>query len=145
MPRLLLFVPCERVIVGQGDASASLIIILHELQIHTGVAPQNLLQLHHFSVFSQWYKLPEDEGKTFEQRIALTLGSENPVVENVTTFKMTARMHRATVYIPRFPVLKSGEYSLTLSLREQSQAQWQAVGVYPINVTQVPQMQPQVQ
>jgi len=128
--------------------SASLIIIIQELQIQKGVqqnAPAPLV-LHHFSVFSQWNKLPDDEGKTFEQRIAMALGNEKPVLENISVVQMTAaRLHRTVVTFQAFPTLKAGEYDLTLSLRVQGESHWpEPIAIYPIYVKQVPELQTQV-
>jgi hypothetical protein len=140
MPRLVLFVPCDRVIFGFGDMSASLIIILQDLQIANPpiVSP---IVFHHFSVFSQWYKLESDEGKTFEQRIALTYGEEKPLLENIATFQMTQQWHRISANFQAFPPLKPVEYALTLSVREQGNSQWPSpIASYPINVKQAPQV-----
>ena len=96
---------------------------------------------HHFSVFSQWYKLESDEGKTFEQRIALTYGEEKPLLENIATFQMTQQWHRISANFQAFPPLKPVEYALTLSVREQGNSQWPSpIASYPINVKQAPQV-----
>jgi hypothetical protein len=134
MPKLVLFAPCDRVIFGYGDMSASLIIILQDLKLFNvqNTAP---LVFHHFSVFSQWYKSEGDEGKIFEQKIALTYAAENPVLENITTFQMTAQWHRISTNFQKFPVLKPIEYALTLAVRGQGDSVWPPpIGNYPINV-----------
>jgi hypothetical protein len=146
MPRVLLFVPCERVIFGIGDQSASLIVIINNLQFHTETIPINAIALSRFSVFSHWYRSPGDEGKAFEQKVALSYMNEDPVLENITPFQMLMQLHRLVVNFAKFPALKIGEYNLTLSIREQGESQWpQPVANYPINVTHVPQLQPQIQ
>jgi hypothetical protein len=146
MPRVLIFVPCERVIFGIGDQSSSLIVIINNLQFHTQAVPTNVVQLSRFSVFSHWYRSSGDEGKTFEQRVALAYMDENPVLENVTSFQMPEQLHRIVVNFTKFPAMKIGEYALTLSIREQGEAQWsRSLASYPINVTHVPQLQPQIQ
>ena len=147
MPRLILFAPCERVIFGYGDMSASLIIIIQELQVKKEVPKDNTMIFHQFSVFSQWIKSPDDEGKTFEQKIAMACGNEKPVLENISVIQMTtARLHRAVVTFRSFPALKAGEYDLTLSIRVQGESQWpQPIASYPINVTVEPELRPQIQ
>jgi hypothetical protein len=105
----------------------------------------NVLLLYRFSVFSQWYRLPGDEGKAFEQRVAMACGNETPILENITAFTMPARLHRVNNNFQRFPAgLKPGEYDLTLSIRTQGELQWpQPVASYPISVTDAPRLQPQ--
>lgn len=140
MPRLLLFTPCERVIFGVGDMSASLIVILQDLQITIPQVPAPVA-IRHFSVFSQWYKLEQDEGKTFEQRITLAHGDEKPVLENITSFQMGNQWHRISANFQSFPVLKAVEYALSLSVRERGSTEWPApIASYPINIKQAPQV-----
>jgi hypothetical protein len=145
MPRLLLFAPCERVIFGHGDKSASLIIILQQLQIQSEI-PKDAMLIINFSVFSQWYRSSGDEGKIFEQRVALVSGNEKPILENITAFQMTEKLHRIAANFSRFPTLEAGEYDLTLSIRPQGESQWsQPVASYPITMVKVPPLQPLVQ
>ena|ERR1700676_4828666 len=147
MPRLILFAPCERVIFGYGDMSASLIIIMQELQVKKEIPKDATIIFQQFSVFSQWIKSPEDEGKTFEQKITMACGNEKPAVENISVFQMTAaRLHRAVVTFRSFPALKAGEYDLSLSIRVQGESRWPPpIASYPMNVTLESELQPQIQ
>ncbi len=142
MPRALLFAPCERVIFGAGDQSASLIIILQELQVFDKV-PSNALTFSRFSVFSQWYDPLPDKEKVFEQRVALAYMDESPILENVMAFQMTTRLHRTVVNFAKFPAVKSGEHNLTLSVRPQGETHWPPpISTYPMYVTIPSQAQP---
>lgn len=146
MPRLLIFAPCDRVIFGMGDQSASLIMILHTLQLHGEIPPSTAPVLYRFSVFSQWFKSPSDEGKTFEQKVSLAYGRENPLLENVTAFQMAGQMHRIVANFQRMPTMKAGECELTLAIRQQGESQWsEPIASYPINILEAPKPQPQVQ
>lgn len=149
MPRLLLFAPCERVILGQGDNSASLIVVIQEMQFH-GVLkkgeelPKDAAAVARFVIFSQWHKSVEDEGKTFEQRIVLSIQNEEPILESVAEFRMTDRLHRMMANVPMLPFIKQGEYSLKLFVREKGERDWgKALADYPITVSHVLQFQPQ--
>jgi hypothetical protein len=132
-----------------GDQAASLIVILHALQTFSNPVPASVAianPLYRFSVFSQWYRSSDDDGKTFEQRVAMALGNENPVLENITPFQMSTPMHRITAGFNKLPILKAGEYDLTISIRIQGETQWsQPVGTYPLNITEVPKVQPTIQ
>lgn len=148
MPRVLIFAPCDRVIFGIGDQSASLIMILHGLQLQGEATPAIVPILYRFSVFVQWYKSADDEGKIFEQKVSLALGDTNPVLENVTSFQMTTNLHRIVANFQKLPALTPGEYNLTLSIRMQGEAEWsQPIASYPVNIMEAPkpQIQPLVQ
>jgi hypothetical protein len=148
MLKPLIFAPCERVIIGMGDQSASLIVILHGLQMHAGAIPPESMLLSRFSVFTQWYKSPDEEGKTFEQRVAMVYENESPVLENIVAFKMTeSTTHRVITNFQKFPALtKYGEYTLTLSIRAQGESAWPIpVATYPLAITLVPKATTQVQ
>jgi hypothetical protein len=121
-------------------------MVLQSLQTYGGTVPNPPAAslLYRFSVFSQWYKSADDEAKTFEQRVAMGLGNENPILENITPFQMPAQLHRITANFNKLPTFKAGEYDLTISIRTQGESQWsQPIASYPINVTEVSKLQPQ--
>ncbi|HEY6945217.1 MAG TPA: hypothetical protein VI431_08750 [Candidatus Acidoferrum sp.] len=143
MPRLLVFAPCERVIFGQGDNSASLIVIIQQMQFQIPAGqpiPPGAGAFAHFAIFSQWQRLPADTDKTFEQRLLLSVGNENPVFDAIAEFQMTDRLHRVVANVPVMPVLHPGEYSLKIFVREKGQQNWgNFVGDYPLEVVHIPQ------
>lgn len=147
MPRLLIFAPCERVILGQGDNSATLVTVIQQMQFQVPSGqpiPEGAGVFARFSIFSQWYKLPADTNRTFEQRIVLSIANENPILEAVTEFQMTERLHRLIASVPMLPVMHPGEYSLKLFLREKGQQDWgRPVADYPFEVTHAQQLQVQ--
>ena len=146
MPRILIFAPCDRVIFGIGDQSASLIMILHALQIHGETVPTTASLLYRFSVFSQWYKSPGDDGKTFEQKVSLAYENENPILENVTSFQLPGQVHRIVVNFQRIPTMKAGECMLTLTIRKLGESQWSPpIASYPVSILEAPKPQPQIQ
>jgi hypothetical protein len=146
MPRLLLFAPCDRVIFGIGDQAASLILILHALQTYSEPIPTPNNPLYRFSVFSQWYRTPGDEGKTFEQRVAMACGSETPVLENITAFQMPTQMHRIATHFNKLPPFKPGEYDLKILIRTQGEPQWsQPIAIYPMSITELPKSEKPIQ
>jgi hypothetical protein len=124
-----------------GDQAASLIIILHHLQIPNETPASDANLLYRFSVFSQWCKLPEDEGQTFEQKVIIAYGDEQPILQSATTFQMSGQMHRIVTNFNRIPTLKPGELTLALSIRTQGESDWpKPIASYPINITQVPKV-----
>src|SRR2546422_22709 len=91
MPRLLLFAPCERVIIGQGDNSVSLIVVIQEMRFQKFAQEQEIKEDQavpaRFTIFSQWYVSSGDEEKTFEQRITLGFAGEKALIEATAEFQ----------------------------------------------------------
>src|SRR5712691_4610155 len=72
MPKLLLFAPCEKVIIAQYGNTASLITILQELTVSVPPdvqIPADAKVPVQWYGFSLWQKQPGDEGKRYEQQI----------------------------------------------------------------------------
>jgi hypothetical protein len=124
-----------------GDQAASLIIILHHLQIPNEIPPSDVNLLYRFSVFSQWQKLSADEGKTFEQNVSIAFGNEEPILHSATVFKITGQVHRIVTNFNRIPTLRPGELTLSLSIRTQGDSEWpKPIATYPITISQVPKV-----
>lgn len=144
MPKLTIFTPCEKVIIGQGNNAASIIDIIQGLQFKTLIPSQQIDEktgvFARFSIFAQWHRLPSDEGKTFEQKITLARPGEKPVLEALTEFQMTEQLHRVTAVSDLLPYLPIGEYQLCLFLRQKGTQDWPATPIadYPIDVTHTP-------
>ena len=127
MPRLLLFAACEKVIVDQANV-ISLISLLQEvnLEIPPDVAlpAEAKLAPMMWNILSIWEQEPGDQGKDFEQRIAITLESGETIVEIANApFQMKARQHRnigRVVGIPIEPRL----YYIRTWLKEKSDLEW---------------------
>lgn len=148
MPKLLVFAPCERVILGQGDNSASLIGLLQEMKFEGTIigreAPKDAGVFVKFSIFSQWCMVPGDQGKTFEQRIAIMSKNEKSVIEAVSEFAMTEKFHRIIANVQGLPFAMAGEYEVMVSLREKGSVNWsEPVASYPIQITHAIQFQAQ--
>src|SRR2546421_13020416 len=73
MPKLLAFLPCETVIIADNNTT-SLITVLEQLTVaHPANAelPHNAQIPKTWHVYCLWQRLPEDEGKKYEQRFLL--------------------------------------------------------------------------
>lgn len=149
MPRLLIFAPCERVILGQGDNSASLIVIIQDMQF---VAPQQVDALPkdagaavRLALYSQWHRTAGDEGKTFQQRIVFARANDEATIFDATTdFQMTENSHRIIANIPVLPFLEPGQYEFRVSIKEKRDEAWTKPFLnYPVNISVI--MQPQLQ
>lgn len=139
MPKLLIFVPCEKVIIAQGDNSASLITVIQDLKF-AGVVPaegipEDAAVPARMAIFCQWKMLPEEVGKVFEQRITLGATEEKPVVEAVNEFQVADQLQRTIAYVETLPFLKPGQYSMTLFIRRKGETEWpKEIAEYPMKV-----------
>jgi hypothetical protein len=147
MPKLVVFAPCERVIFGQGDNTASLIVLVQRMDFQVPTdqpLPERAGAFARLAIFSQWHRVPEDSEKVFEQKLTLGMEGEKLILEAVTEFKMLQRVNRLVGQIPILPLVKPGEYSFKLFIREKGEQVWGApVGEYPIEIVHVKQLQPQ--
>ncbi len=142
MPKLLVFAPCEKVIISQDENTPTLIAILSDI---SGVykADQKLeagtLAPLRWSVFTMWSQEPTDDGKVFQLNIRLVSPSPaNKVILHVVSdFTMTAPAHRQTGQLHAIPVGQNGRWSIDLYLREKGAPDWPATPLasYPLTIT----------
>ena len=138
MPKLLLFIPSQKTILDQRDNSFTLISTIENItaQITEGEMPSNAALPLSWEISTVWYQIPEDQGKTFEQRVELIGPNGASLMEVQATFQMGFRTQRNLGVVPGFPVGQSGEHQLRLSLREANSLQnWTTVAEYPILIT----------
>jgi len=134
MPRLLIFVPCEKVIVGE-DKSLHLISVLESWKVSLDeVPPENAAFAMRWDIFTLWYRLPEDEDKEFVQTCDLIAPSGQIAFTSELSFRMTALTHRNTVNVFGMPISR-GDYEVVLYLSERGAEKDRArVSVYPLRV-----------
>jgi len=134
MPRILIFAPCEKVLVDQATNSISLIGVLQEF--HYKVPPrqpapsQNVSLPMNWSVLSLWQEEPSDAGIQYEQKILLENEAGTSLMENVTSWKFTATSHRIIAKIAGLPV--SRKLDLHLFYRIAVTGDWTRAATYPI-------------
>jgi hypothetical protein len=145
MPRLLLFAPCEKVIIGLVDNSLSLISVMTELHVAIphdvpSNPPATVMGYGSWSVLTLWEQLAsEGDSSSFEQRITLADPFGVGCIETVTPFQMTKQEHRIFGTIPGFPVSPAGTYTLRLYLRPSGQNEWGAeIASFPMRLVHEP-------
>jgi len=140
MPKLLLFAPCQKAIIDEVDKSVSLVGVMHGFNFQaigeppSATLPTNVVIPMNWAMVSIWLRLPEDNDKTFEQLIELITPDNTKVQASTQAFQMTTRTHQIAMSANTFPVGKTGEYKLVLSLREIEQTPWVQILEYPIVV-----------
>jgi hypothetical protein len=139
MPRLLLFAPCERVIVEDGSNAISLISVLQELTVSGGTRtpPPHGLVPQRWFVLSIWARDGDESSlQGFEQSVTLNGPDGKTFLEVRTNFEIAQKNHRNVALIEGFPV-GPGRYHLTLRIRPVGQEDWKDAADYPIDLIHV--------
>ncbi|HZI17302.1 MAG TPA: hypothetical protein VEY09_01775 [Pyrinomonadaceae bacterium] len=141
MPKLLMFAPCDRVIINKRDNTTSLISIIEAFSIDipegTKLRDEEMKIPIKWSVLSLWERQHGEEGKQFEQRTQLVLPNGKQALDGSTMldFVSTSNRFRAVNEVVGFPVSPAGACVLKLSIREVGQEAWQDVADYSIFIT----------
>jgi hypothetical protein len=141
MPTLLLFAPCEKVIVDQ-DNVVSLISILQEANVQLTSAdapPENASAPMQWAIFTFWKKDDGDGANTFEQRAALASASGAILLESVATLELMLPFQRVVHLITGLPVGTAGKHAIKLWLRQKADppGEWKEVASFPLTINHV--------
>jgi hypothetical protein len=144
MPRLLIFAPCEKVILD-NQRSAHLIGLLQQWKSERmpGVPeepiPENAAAPTPWAIFTLWYRTAEDGDTEFVQTCELITPSGRVAFSIDLKFTMTAISHTNTVNVVGLPVYP-GEYQLRLYLSETGREKERGapLSTFPLIVTAAP-------
>jgi len=118
LPRLLIFAPCNKVLIDQ-DNNISLISIFQDVRIPKPEnIPHDAQAVIQWDVLTVWGQVPEDDGRTYEQDVMVFGPDGSMTAHTKLQFSMAARTYRNISKIYGFPVSREGEYSLTLKLKD---------------------------
>jgi len=143
LPKVLLFAPCERVLVNDLDNNISLITVLQEISISI-TSPEKLPDesnvVTRWEILAVWIREPSDDGKRFEQVCTMSMPDGRNLTPFRVVFSMEKRAHRQVVTLRGFPVSKvPGECVLKLWLREDVEdAPLQQVAEFPLQLKHDP-------
>jgi hypothetical protein len=129
---LLMFAPCERVIIGgEGDNTASLIAILQGFEVDESELTSQLSQVSEHKdekapvpvlpmtwfVFSLWEN--DYSGRRFKQRFEIRSPNGKTMIGGDADINLRpdTRFHRVTGKLPGFPISGLGDYMLVLLLK----------------------------
>ena len=137
MPRLLLFAPCEKVAVDEGN-NPTLVSILMEWTVSAArdvrQLPENAIVPQRWVIFALWYRLPEDEDREFVQTCELKSQSGRILLTGQISFRMTTIAHRNTMNVAGLPITP-GVYELSVYLSEKNSLKERELrGTYPLVV-----------
>jgi len=138
MPKLLIFVPCERVIVSGsegGDNTASLIAILEGVEVLKKV-PLDAAVPKPWVIFSLWTRSNGDEDKNYEQICDMVAPSGKVAITSTLQFRFALRNHRINVHVNGLPIGEDGTYLLILYLQEVGKPETKTeYATFPISVS----------
>ncbi len=138
MPRLLFFAVCQKPIIDREDGSISLMTIINGLKLPAQVeqpVSSDAATSFGWGAVAQWRQVPEDAGKTYEQRIQIIRPDGTGSGDSVILFAFLENIHTNAIRGDSFPVGPSGEYTVRLSVREVGdQNEWEDVANWPIDV-----------
>lgn len=141
MPKLLVFAPCEKVIIDTEN-NASVITILQEVSLDVQIAdklPDAAVPITWY-VFALWMRQSEEEvGRRFEESCDLIIPGGKTIAIARNTFTMPERSHRSVVKVLGFPIFRTpGEAELKLSIREAEGGESREVASFPLLLNHQP-------
>jgi hypothetical protein len=138
MPKLLIFVPCEKIIIDAGG-NASLIVLLQDIGLEVPAktpVPREAVTPKEWAIFTAWKIATEDFGRTFKQVVQLLWpdGKEfkNGAIGFVPEDKKA--VHQIQMNIVGFPVGQVGPITINMWL-EDKEKKIGEVYSYIMNVT----------
>jgi hypothetical protein len=125
MPKLYVFVTCEKVIVGQ-DGKASLIDLFNELTTFISEdrltsVPANAVTPKEWAVFTSWEREPQDDGKKYIQEIQVLNPDGTPFGETLSvpfTMPLEKTHHQIVSTFQGFPIGVQGMHSVRMLVKK---------------------------
>jgi len=144
MPQLLIFAPCEKVIISQDENNPTLIALFQEIGAEfelldikseqtKAIAP--IIPLR-WSIFALWRASEGDLNKHFTQVTKFITPSGKVVIDQSVDFHMEKQSQRVVAHVPGIPVGGgSGTWLLQVFIHEVGQLMpTAATGTYPLEV-----------
>ncbi len=141
MPRLLLFAPCEKLIVDE-DGNPTLFTVIQNISVSVPAGqeiPSDVMTPQGWDVLTLWHPEPGDEGKTFHERLEFEQpGGSVPIRGTVKFMFSDGKTQRNKTHVQGFPVGRAGVCWLKLWLHaEGADPSPNPIATFPISVTHV--------
>lgn len=135
MPKLLFFVPCERVIVDDIGKQVSMISVVESLTVSpVENFPEDAAIPLQWMTLAFWRREAGEENRDFEERVQIVSPSGEAYAEDAVTFKMHMLNHRVRHSFFGIRVGRDGDTLIKLSVRSVGSEEWQEVAAFPIHV-----------
>ena len=122
MPKLIAFLPCEKIIVDENHTS-SVIVIFQTITAQVPAnaeMPQNAVAPKEWAIFTTWEPLPEDVGSTVRQIVQVLWPDDTEFQRTPPTpihFK-NDRPQQVRLNIFGFPIGKTGKITFNVWLED---------------------------
>jgi len=147
MPQLLVFAMGRQVVVDKDTSLVSIVSIFSGFTAQKqkdDLEPNGAVPID-WGCAAVFKRTQEDEGKVYELQFRLTLPDGTVNYEGSVPFSMSGLTHSMVVRGADFPASQGGTYLMTASLREyDTEADWEEVGRYPIDVIYLPAKESEV-
>jgi hypothetical protein len=140
MLKLLVFAPCEKVIINSDENTSTLITILES--VNTPMIPDeenlpvDVVVPFRWYAYALWSVEAEADYGPYEQRVKLLYpDNDGEGLETVLEFTCEPpnRNHRTTIFYPGFPLTPAGTAYVKIELRKRVEdAGWEDIARFPI-------------
>jgi len=148
MPKLVLFAACEKALIDQQTNVVSLMSLLENINVQIPVGADvasNATIPMSWAAATILQPLPEDVGKTFEQRTVFVNNIGVTRLESpIAPFTFKSDLHRIVSNIMGMPIGSAGSHLVKCLLREKGANDWTEMGTYPIQVKWVSVVPPTI-
>ena len=140
MPKLLIFAPCEKVIIDQNNV-ISIITVLQELRIELPAPPPEVdgktpVVPIKWDVVTLWTKTDADAPETvYQTRFALIdpMGAALEGLDGSAEFSFADKTYyRVVTTVLGFPIRHDGRYVVRLWIHKKGEAEGDPVAEFPI-------------
>lgn len=142
MPKPLIFVPCEKIIINELDNTVSLITVIDTVTIavqgDAGI-PEDTLVPQKWHIYTLWHRTLGEEGKSYEQRITLLNPNGTEIINEIRPFTLIEVKHQIVINVGSIPVGVAGQYNINLSIRELGQDTFNEIISYPFVINHIQQ------
>ncbi len=117
MPKLLLFTPCEKIIIDDNN-NVSLVVLLHEITAvpsEKGI-PKNAVTPKEWAVYTTWVQEDGDENKSYIQWLQIQWPDGSEFEKYPLPFVFKKRRQQNRVNIVGFPIGQPGLLTIKMWL-----------------------------
>ena len=136
MPKLYIFVVCEKVIIDQAGV-ASLIGLFNKMVVsipeETSEIPANAVAPKEWVVFAGWLYQEEDEGKEYTQNVEIFYPDGSVFIPKQSTkfiMNKSRKIQNVGTQIVGFPLGQQGQYPIRMWLEAGEVSVMEPVSIY---------------
>lgn len=143
MPKLLAFLPCEKLIIEQVTNNVSISTLMQEMNVQVpakiGPPPKGVMSPQSWAVLAIWHFGADEERIDFEVKTSIVGPDEeeifiSPVALIASPADRNVVNRRLTINATGFPVWKVGLCQLVLLIKNPGEADFSEAARFPIMI-----------